>query len=338
MTDMHRILTEWTYRLDSGYPKTDSDYEVLREVLTELTNFETPVITNIVNQSKGLTEEKQQLNERSTDYDNAIRSRLGLEGDEPIPQVNGDYPLNAGQLSLTAEDAEIVRALWPETLNSSIIGKGEISLYWLYQYQNPSKETIDMRGDDQPDLNISGNNAEVKSYGSHKKRIGLGRFSKFKDSRRIVSILFGIQTLTNLFTEDKKVYSDMDFGAKELVASFQSLQALDVLENKQELIQQFPLFKTMYDQINELKSNLNLEEGYTPIEGAAAILKRLLTEKFAVKPGNHGYIVNLLDKDPANIYTFEVDLEALDDETVLNNVVISGAAIKANYWELFGKG
>ena len=27
MTDIHKILTEWTYRLDSGYPKTDSDYE-----------------------------------------------------------------------------------------------------------------------------------------------------------------------------------------------------------------------------------------------------------------------------------------------------------------------
>ena len=338
MTDIHKILTEWTYRLDSGYPKTDSDYEVLRDVLVEKTDLNKSAINNIVNRSKGLTEQKQQLNERSTDYDNAIRSRLGLEEEEPIPQVDGDYPLNAGQLTLTPSDAELVRRLWPETLNSSIIGKGEVALYWLYQYQNPPKDTIDMRGDDQPDLNIAGSNAEVKSYGSHKKRIGLGRFSKFKDSRRIVSILFGIQTLTNLFTEDKKVYSDMDFGAKELIASFQSLQALDVLENKQELIQQFPLFKTMYDQINELKSNLNLEDGYTPMEGAAAVLKRLLTEKFEVKPGNHGYIVNLLDKDPANIYTFEVDLEALEDEQVLKHVVISGAAIKANYWELFGKG
>jgi len=56
MTDMHKILTEWTYRLDSGYPKTDSDYEVLRDVLTELTDFERPVINTIVNQSKGITE------------------------------------------------------------------------------------------------------------------------------------------------------------------------------------------------------------------------------------------------------------------------------------------
>jgi len=49
MTDMHKILTEWTYRLDSGYPKTDSDYEVLRDVLIDMTNLNKSAINNIVN-------------------------------------------------------------------------------------------------------------------------------------------------------------------------------------------------------------------------------------------------------------------------------------------------
>ena len=338
MTDMHKILTEWTYRLDSGYPKTDSDYEVLRDVLVEKTDLNKSAINNIVNQSKGLKEQKQQLNERSDDYDSAIRSRLGLEEEEPIPQVTGNYVLNAGPLPLHPDDAEIVKTLWPETMNLSNVGKGEISIYWLYQYQNPPKDTEDLRGDDNPDLKIAGVPAEIKSYSSHKKRIGLGRFSKFKESRRIISILFGIQTLTNLFSEEKKVYSDTDFYAKDMIASFDSLMALDVLENKQELMQRFPLFKTMFEQINELKNTLNLQEGYTSTEGAAAIFKRLITEKFMIKPGNHGYIMNLIDKDPANIYTFEVDLESLTDEDILKNVAVSGADIKVNYWELFSKG
>ena len=47
--------------------------------------------------------------------------------------------------------------------------------------------------------------------------------------------------------------------------------------------------------------------------------------------------MNLIDKDPANIYTFEVDLESLTDEDILKNVAVSGADIKVNYWELFGK-
>jgi hypothetical protein len=58
MTDMHKILTEWTYRLDSGYPKTDSDYEVLRDVLIDMTDLDKPVINTIVNQSKGLNRTK----------------------------------------------------------------------------------------------------------------------------------------------------------------------------------------------------------------------------------------------------------------------------------------
>ena len=103
-------------------------------------------------------------------------------------------------------------------------------------------------------------------------------------------------------------------------------------------MQRFPLFKTMFEQIDELKNNLNLQEGYTSVEGAAAVFKRLITEKFMIKPGNHGYIMNLIDKDPANIYTFEVDLESLTDENILKNVAVSGADIKVNYWELFGKG
>ena len=334
-----KIINEWTYQLDSGYPTKESDYEVLRKVLREMKLLSETEISKTVDQAKGIIQEqKQQLNERSEEYDNAIRSRLGLEPDQPIPQVEGNYVLNAGPINLQPEDAKIVKVLWPENLNSSIIGKGEIAIYWLYQYQNPPKDTIDLRGDDNPDLNIAGSNAEVKSYKSHRERISLGRFGKFKESTRMISILFGIQTLTNLFTEDRKVYSLNSFSSKDLIKSFTSLQLLDNLSGKQELMAQFPIFKTMYEQINELKTQLNLQDGYTATEGAAAILKRLLFEKFKIKPGNNGYIINLTPKDPSDIYAFEVDLEAIDDETMLKNVTVSGAAIEVNYNALFGKG
>ena len=31
-----KIINEWTYQLDSGYPTKESDYEVLRSVLQEM--------------------------------------------------------------------------------------------------------------------------------------------------------------------------------------------------------------------------------------------------------------------------------------------------------------
>jgi hypothetical protein len=342
-----KIINEWTYQLDAGYPTKESDYEILRSVLTETNMLSEQEIDNTVRQAQGKFEADQDTNRigsnsvfkgGSPDYDAAIRSRLGLDPDDPIPQVTQNYILDAGPINLDPEDAKIVRILWPENLNSSIIGKGEVSIYWLYQYQNPPKRTIDLRGDDNPDLNIAGSNVEVKSYNSHKERISLGRFGKFKESIRMISILFGIQTLTNLFTEDRKVYSLNSFNSKDLIASFDSLQSLDSIQGKQELMVQFPIFKTMYDQITELKSQLNLQDGYTAIEGAAAIMRRLLFEKFKIKPGNNGYIINLTPKDPSDIYAFEVDLESIDDETMLANVTINGASIEVNYNALFGKG
>ena len=428
-----KIINEWTYQLDAGYPTKESDYKVLRSVLQETNMLSEQEIDNTIRQAQGifeLNEDTGQIkndiqalpgaganpiyvatdsqiiinnfNKRSKEfklgvakylsdnniesdidngfldltidtttsdfskninadgpdkssdnyidnntnifkggspeYDAAIRSRLGLDSNQPIPQVTRNYILDAGPISLEPADADIVRRLWPEHLDSSIIGKGEISVYWLYQYQNPPKKTIDLRGDDNPDLNIAGSNVEVKSYKSHKERISLGRFAKFKESIRMISILFGIQTLTNLFTEDKKVYSMNSFNSKDLIASFKSLQLLDSIQGKQELVMQFPIFKNMYDQINELKLQLNLQDGYTDIEGAAAIMRRLLFEKFKIKPGNNGYIINLTPKDPSDIYAFEVDLESIDDETMLANVTINGASIEVNYNALFGKG
>ena len=340
-----KIINEWTYQLDAGYPTKESDYEVLRSVLQETNILSEQEINKTILQAKGISEQTDTdsndtniFKGGSPEYDAAIRSRLGLDSNQPIPQVKQNYTLDAGPINLDPEDAKIVRLLWPENLNSSIIGKGEIAVYWLYQYQNPPKKTIDLRGDDNPDLNIAGSNAEVKSYKSHRERISLGRFGKFKESTRMISILFGIQTLTNLFTDDRKVYSMNAFKAADLVKSFESLQSLDSIQGKQELMLQFPIFKTMYDQIAELKLQLNLQDGYTPVEGAAAIMRRLLFEKFKIKPGNNGYIINLTPKDPSDIYAFEVDLEAIDDETMLNNVTINGASIEVNYNALFGKG
>ena len=100
MTDMHKILTEWTYRLDSGYPKTNSDYEVLRDVLTELTDFERPVINTIVNQSKGLTEaepdnESQDNEINSSTIKSVLIQKLKLPSaivDQIITIYNGMTP------------------------------------------------------------------------------------------------------------------------------------------------------------------------------------------------------------------------------------------------------
>lgn len=342
------ILTEWCFRLPKGYPTCAKDYKVLYEVLMETTNITPNKAQQIVDRAQGydiskFTNTKSNvLSESSADYDQAIRSRLGLEPDAEIPRVKGHYNLNNGSTALTSEDAEIFKQLWPETMNSAIIGKGEIALYWLYQYQNPSIDTIDNRGDDQPDLTIDNDNVEVKSYPSHNARIGLGRFQKFKENRQLVSIVFGIHTLAQTFNpsdSEKRVYSDLAFGGKELEESFQTFLALDKLPAKQELIESFPIFRNLFSQIDLVKKSLNLEgTDYDPRAAAAALLMNILREKLQIKPGDGGFIINTSSKNPADIYTYEIDFESLDIDTILANVVINGGTIEANYKNLFGKG
>lgn len=50
------ILTEWRYRLPSGYPQTAQDFEVLRNVILEMTDIDLTEAERIVRRSMGLTE------------------------------------------------------------------------------------------------------------------------------------------------------------------------------------------------------------------------------------------------------------------------------------------
>jgi hypothetical protein len=337
-----KILTEWRYRLPKGYPTRDVDYEVLADVLSEMTTLNSNKIQQIVETAKtGIStnvSESTLITERSAGYDSAIRSRLKLKSDQEIPRVSGRYPLRPGHINLNSADAEIFNILWPETLNSAIIGKGEVALYWLYQYQKPEINTMDTRGDDQPDLVIGSDAAEVKSYPSHNARIGLGRIQKFKDTRTLISIVFGIHTLANTFSEKKsnRVYSELAFSGKELAESFETFIKLDQLDGKQQLIESFPIFKQLFNQIQLVKRELNLDE-YDAKSAAFALLVRLLKEKLNVKPGDDGYIINTLSKNPADIYAYRIDFESLDQDMVLSNVVVNGGSIEANYKNLFGR-
>ena len=51
------ILTEWRYRLESGYPKNEQDYEVLRDVILEMTDLSETAADQIVTQAQGITEQ-----------------------------------------------------------------------------------------------------------------------------------------------------------------------------------------------------------------------------------------------------------------------------------------
>ena len=53
-----KIINEWTYQLDSGYPTKDSDYEILRSVLREMNMLSEQEIDQTIRQAQGLYEQE----------------------------------------------------------------------------------------------------------------------------------------------------------------------------------------------------------------------------------------------------------------------------------------
>ena len=51
---IQKIINEWTYQLDSGYPTKDSDYDVLRDVLQEMDLLTEEEIDRTILQAKGI--------------------------------------------------------------------------------------------------------------------------------------------------------------------------------------------------------------------------------------------------------------------------------------------
>ena len=61
-----KIINEWTYQLDAGYPTKESDYEILRSVLQETNMLSEQEIDRTILQAKGVNEDEE--DESSTFY------------------------------------------------------------------------------------------------------------------------------------------------------------------------------------------------------------------------------------------------------------------------------
>ena len=77
-----KIINEWTYQLDAGYPTKESDYEILRSVLQETNMLSEQEINQTVLQAKGVTEQEDSLS-KSIDFDLPKGPSKYLDFDSP---------------------------------------------------------------------------------------------------------------------------------------------------------------------------------------------------------------------------------------------------------------
>ena len=135
MSIIDKILLEWRYLLPAGYPKTDSDYHKLSEVLSEMTDLDVATIQRIVEQARTgniITEQE--------DVDISIEDRIqslnlpGNIGDQVIATYN----------SLTSTEREQFNKNFRRHTIDSFFNGGYKPFIKFYNIINTAKSTGDM--------------------------------------------------------------------------------------------------------------------------------------------------------------------------------------------------
>ena len=321
MNVIDNILLEWSYRCPDGIVDINDPKKkaILDQILSEYNIGEI------------------EINEADDLYDKVIKNALKVED---IPQVKGKYTLGT-DVNINGEDAKIFKSLYSvsppkkgkdvDTAGSKGTGNGEIAMYWLFAHQE-GHTAQGTQGGGKPDLEIDGKGVEVKAYDSN--RITLGRFGSDKANIDLLNTLFGLDALVSTIekTSDKdKRASSLNFSKSDITRAFNTLQDFSNNQDLRELSSKYALIGNIYSKIDDLNTQLDLQQGAKAEDYAGALVKRILLRKFGEKPGFGGYIVNVNESGNLKyIQITEEKIKKLNNEDVLENTFINQGAIIIN--------
>ena len=285
------IITEWTYRLPKGYPTTDSDYNILRNVLSEMTNLSEDDQDKIVNQAKGLepivTEAVQVATIENPILLQAIQQENKLEDFsqflQSIPTDADNIIINLLQSLDQAKSIQFANILYSyDNISEDILntidfrsgflnelfrlepkglGKGELMLAILFRNSkiNGSGSSYDMDQNGRP--------YEIKDYTGGKAkfqsiRLGTkGSVTQFGFWDEIVTTLKRIDQLRGTIENPK-------FNFHEVFHP-ELLQAIDYLDKRKTFIlagnlnfKDNAMLQAFYQEAHTLNSDI---EGYTNV-------------------------------------------------------------------------
>ena len=367
---LDELLLEWSYRSEKGYPSKDnpSDVSLLKEILKEL-NLPTDEILSKLEadepggddiETPGTDGMEDSGVESDNEEDAAIDSGQTTEYDELIKSVfDGRIPKskNTYKFSKTTfdekvkpDDLEVWKKLWnvrpkkktgdqTETLG---VGKGEISLYWLYNHSNsPTAGKIaEGRGDDAPDLWFGGDNidgVEVKAYGKPNGVIDLGRFGKFRDNLKMLNTIFGVAGIAATFegeVEDQKQKNALTWAGSDLQNAFESVHTLSQVDLEQ-IAGIWPIFKSIKSNVDYIESQLG---GFqSSEEGAKKMAFKFIGDKLSRKPGWGGHLADMSIN--GFIRFWHIDKSKFDNyDDILGKATIgaSQGAMKLHFNKIFG--
>ena len=327
MDVLDKFLNSVSYKFPKGYPDINDpqDMEMLKSLMEEYTG------------------EKQVLKEGSEVYDDTIKRALNVE---EIPRSKNKYQWNgSGGSSFSIQVKQDDRAVWDKLYNvappkkgetegeTKGVGNGEIALYWLYNYSNSGVEVSEGREGDDPDLFFEGVGVEVKAYSKHTGKIGLGRFGADRENLALLGVIFGINALSRTLGGDAgPAINPTNFLGKSLPAIFKTVFDLEEID-LESLAGKYPIFKTLKDNIDYI--NKELDNPSSPEEAAKAMAHKLVSSKLSRKPGNGGYLANVLKN--GDVKFFAIDLDTVkDSDALLSDFNVKQSAIYVNFSKLFG--
>lgn len=328
MDVIEQFLHSISYKFPKGYPDMSNpgDVELLNQLIAESTQ------PTVIRES-----------EEDAVYDKVIRSAFGLKDDETIPQPKGNYSLKGGTFeeNVSAQDKLLFDKLYntappkkgEEEGETKGVGNGEVALYWLYKYSG-SPVTVGRSGDD-PDLFFGDTGVEVKAFGKHTGKIGLGRFGADKENLQLLSIIFGIRALSEALGNREKGPSinPTNFKGTDLIPAFEQVLELEKIPDLDRLASQYNIFATIKQNIDIL--NEKLGNPTDAKEAAQAMAAKMVSSKLSRKPRDGGYLTNVLKN--GNMKFFKINLSGIEDnENLLDNFMVKQSAIYIDFGKIFG--
>ena len=370
---LDELLLEWSYRSEKGYPSLDnpSDVLLLEDILSKLelpteeiiaslkeqvtisTDDEIPDDEDFTDDSTNQPTEEEPPGEKNNDdnltqkqggsseYDELIKRKLGVD---TIPISKNSYKFTKGTFEeqVKSDDLKIWQDLWEakpdkkteKGVETAGVGKGEVSLYWLYHYSNSNIKVDEGRSGDDPDLFFNGDGVEVKAYKSHNSKLSIGRYGADKENLRLLSVIFGVATLARVFGAEgikDKTINPTNFAGTDLIGAFEHVIAFSEVDIDQ-LADMYPIFGQIKKNIDYLDSMI---EYTTAKEGAFAMARKFLKDKMSRKPADGNHLVNL--KKDGSMKFFGISFSTLDNsDDLLNQMGSSQSAMKFNFSKIFG--
>ncbi len=277
---VQKILTEWTYRLPKGYPVEVRDYDVLREILDEMTDLPVAKKESIVRQAKGIREQGDNVDVGTSEVNDEIAVNIEFKLAElQLPgNITQQILTIYSQLS-TEERAEFDKNFRIHSIETFLSG-GYKPFIKFYNIINTEKSTGDMGfgeiqvllavknsmtgGTAQHDIIMPDGDWEVKQIGTSKSVNQL----TFRPAKA------GMPQQGDLLTQLREFYRDVVIPFASMGDPLRELQQL-VDENSHDNLRKFLQILTDYFVPNIDRLSAGREISYVPLNNMYTAFKQL---------------------------------------------------------------